>query len=122
MLFKTIVALFIVSSLSTTIGLTPKGIRNLVEDNGKVLRLSLVDKKLVEWYTYHSGELPEAENGSLSQVNLQMMGIHMLDMTGISYVKLADDIFELTASNADGSSIASLNSGKQLSCDKRISF
>lgn len=114
MLAKSIVALFIISVISLTATLSPRGLGDLVKDKGKELTLSLLDKKIVSWYASHGGDVPESTDNRLSQEQLEAMNSRFLDIQDIIYIKQAPNLFSLTTNLADGTVISSVNSGKVL--------
>lgn len=122
MLVKLIVTMFIILVICGTVSFSAKGISNVATDRGKQLTISLVDKRLVEWYANHDGVLPSASGSSLSADKLEMMGLKYADFSGISYTKLADNKFRLRATLADGTVISSVNSDKNLMAVRKESL
>lgn len=114
MLAKSIVALFIISVISLTASLSPRGLGSLARDKHRELTLALMDKKIVAWYASHGGELPDAVNNTLSAAQLESMGASFLELQDITYTKEADNVFSLNAILEDGTVISSVNSGRPL--------
>lgn len=114
MFIRIIVTMFIILVVWGTVSFNARGLTDIVSDRGKQLTISLVDKKLVEWYVNHDGVLPSATNSSLTTEQLEMMGLRYANLSGISYTRLADDRFQLRATLADGTVLSSVNSDKNL--------
>ena len=71
---------------------------------------SILDKAIVSWYCNHSGVVPDAIDTNM----IKIMGLEDMDVAGLTYTKIADNKFTLTAKLSNGTSLYSANSNKEL--------
>lgn len=72
-------------------------------------RTTILDTAIISYYCNHHGTLPTSLDSNI----LKVMGLSDIDLTNITYTKISDRRFTLTAKLTTGN-LGSANSGKDL--------
>lgn len=112
MLVKIILALAIACMFMGGIGAAGgiTGLKTAIADKQIVSNGAMLDKAIINWYTSHDYELPE----SLSKNMLAIMGLHDIDLSKFTYIKLSDNKFRLVANLSGKKKENSVNSDRDL--------
>lgn len=111
MLLRAIVALAIVVMLGFPISGNIGGLKNKVNDDQLESVLTLIDGRIVDYYSLHSGWLPSSHSSRAFTDELrEEFSITEMDTTPFSYVKLDKDKFALYYISSKGKIVYSLNS------------
>lgn len=111
MLIKVIVALVIAVMLGFPVTGNIGKLKNKVNDDQLESSLTIIDSRLVDYYSTHSGFLPSSDvTRELSDSIKEDLRITDMDTSAFSYVKLDKDRFILYFVSSKGKVVYSLNS------------
>ena len=121
MLIRIIFALALIILLSVYTYISPRTFKRSVDDSFQIQTCCALDAKLVEYYVNHTSEnTSEAGFGSginkvyqtqgtlpesLTDEVLEGLGMSSVDLTGITYVKQADNRFLLTYTRSSNNTV-----------------
>lgn len=71
---------------------------------------SILDKAIISWYCNHSGVVPDHIDTNV----IKIMGLEDMDVSNLTYTKVADNKFTLAATLSNKSKLYSANSNKEL--------
>ena len=71
---------------------------------------SILDKAIISWYCNHSGVVPDHIDTNV----IKIMGLEDMDVSNLTYTKVADNKFTLTAKLSNNKTLSSVNSNKDL--------
>lgn len=71
---------------------------------------SILDKAIISWYCNHSGVVPDHIDTNV----IKIMGLEDMDVSNLTYTKVADNKFTLAATLSNKSKLYSTNSNKDL--------